>query len=162
MGALGFIAATSWPGSAHRRPDGWSVGRGPSRRHHPRRWRDVRSSTAGDARPSRPTYGRATAEEAVMVQQGSSPTSATGTGGAPRAARLSGGVIATIAGGGLLAVFMVQNRDDVTLQFLFWSFTWPLWFFTLITAVLGSLLWIGFGVLRRHRRRVARRDARGD
>jgi hypothetical protein len=27
-------------------------------------------------------------------------------------------------------------------------------------AVLGSIVWIGLGVLRRHRRRVARRDAR--
>src|SRR3954449_6053005 len=95
-----------------------------------------------------------------MVQQIPSPASPTGTGGAPSKAGLSSGIIATIAGGGLLAVFMVQNRDDVTLHFLFWSFTWPLWFFTLITAVLGSLLWIGLGVLRRHRRRVARRDAR--
>jgi uncharacterized integral membrane protein len=97
-----------------------------------------------------------------MVQQSPIPTSTGGTGGAPRAARLSGGVVATLAGGGLLAVFMVQNREDITLQFLFWSFTWPLWLFTLIVAVLGSIVWIGFGVLRRHRRRVARRDARRD
>jgi uncharacterized integral membrane protein len=69
-------------------------------------------------------------------------------------------VIATLAGGGLLLVFMLQNRDDVTLNFLFWSFTVPLWLFTLAVAILGSILWIGLGVLRRHRRRVARRDAR--
>jgi uncharacterized integral membrane protein len=57
---------------------------------------------------------------------------------------------------------MAQNTEDVTLQFLFWSFTWPLWLFTLTVAVLGSIMWIGLGVLRRHRRRQARRDARED
>jgi len=56
---------------------------------------------------------------------------------------------------------MAQNTENVTLNFLFWSFTWPLWLLTLVTAVLGSILWMGFGVLRRHRRRVARREARG-
>jgi len=90
-----------------------------------------------------------------MVQQSADPGSTNGTG-----RRLSGGVIATLAGGGLLVVFMVQNRDDVTLNFLFWSFTVPLWLFTLAVAILGSIVWFGIGVLRRHRRRVARRDAR--
>jgi uncharacterized integral membrane protein len=97
-----------------------------------------------------------------MVQHGPSPASTTGTGGAPSKAGLSGGLISTLAGGGLLVVFMAQNTDDVTLQFLFWSFTWPLWLFTLAVAVLGAIVWIGFGVLRRHRRRVARRAARDE
>jgi uncharacterized integral membrane protein len=97
-----------------------------------------------------------------MVQQSSSPASTSGTGGAPSKAGLSGGLVATLSGGGLLLAFMLQNRDDVTLQFLFWSFTWPLWLFTLVVAVLGAIVWIGLGVLRRHRRRVARRDARDD
>ena len=100
-----------------------------------------------------------------MVQQGSGAggtgTVAGSTGGSGTAV-LSRGVIATLAGGGLLVIFMVQNTDDVTLNFLFWSFTVPLWLFTLVVAALGSILWIGFGILRRHRRRVARRDARGD
>jgi uncharacterized integral membrane protein len=95
-----------------------------------------------------------------MAQQSPTVGSAGGTGGSSSSARLSGGVIATLAGAGMLAVFMVQNRQDVTLTFLFWSFTWPLWLFTLTVAVLGSILWIGLGVLRRHRRRVARRNAR--
>jgi uncharacterized integral membrane protein len=85
-----------------------------------------------------------------------------GSTGDPKASRLSGGVIATLAGGGLLVIFMVQNTEDVTLQFLFWSFTVPLWLFTLIVAILGSIMWIGLGILRRHRRRKARRDARDD
>jgi uncharacterized integral membrane protein len=85
-----------------------------------------------------------------------------GSTGGSKTAGLSGGVIATLAGGGLLLVFMVQNTEDVTLQFLFWSFTVPLWLFTLIVAILGSIVWIGLGILRRHRRRKARRDARDD
>jgi uncharacterized integral membrane protein len=96
-----------------------------------------------------------------MVQQSPSQAS-TGSDSAAGGARLSGGVIAALAGGGLLAVFMLQNRNSVTLQFLFWSFSWPLWLLTLTSAILGSILWIGLGILRRHRRRVARRDARRD
>lgn len=74
--------------------------------------------------------------------------------------RLSGGVIASLAGGGLLIIFMVQNRQPVTLYFLAWNFTWPLWLLTLVTAVLGAFVWVGLGVLRRHRRRTARRAER--
>jgi uncharacterized integral membrane protein len=97
-----------------------------------------------------------------MVQHSPSPADTTGGASAPGRAGLSGGLIATLAGGGLLIVFMAQNTDDVTLQFLFWSFTWPVWLFTLVVAVLGAIVWIGLGVLRRHRRRVARRAARDD
>jgi uncharacterized integral membrane protein len=100
--------------------------------------------------------------EAVMTQQVPTPVSTSGTGDVHGKAGLSGGLIATLAGGGLLLVFMLQNRDDVTLQFLFWSFTWPLWLFTIAMATLGSIVWIGLGILRRHRRRVARRAARRD
>jgi uncharacterized integral membrane protein len=106
-----------------------------------------------------------------MVQQSPAPGSAGqpppaaagGNAASPgRAASLSGGLIATLAGGGLLLVFMLQNREDVTLDFLVWSFTVPLWLFTIIAAVLGSIVWIGLGIMRRHRRRKARRDARDD
>jgi uncharacterized integral membrane protein len=93
-----------------------------------------------------------------MVEQ--SPTaSATAQG---KTARLSGGVIASLIGVGLLAIFMIQNTQPVTLQFLFWSFTWPLWLFTLAMALVGALVWFGLGVLRRHRRRKARREDRQD
>jgi uncharacterized integral membrane protein len=95
-----------------------------------------------------------------MVQQSPGAGSPSGTGEKPSGVRLSSGLLATFLGGGLLVVFMAQNTEDVTLQFLFWSFTWPLWLFTMTVAVLGSIVWIGLGVLRRHRRRVARRDAR--
>jgi uncharacterized integral membrane protein len=97
-----------------------------------------------------------------MVQQSPSPASTSETGTASSAARLSGGAIATLTGGGLLLVFMLQNTQDVTLKFLVWSFTWPLWWFTLVDATLGAVVWIGLGVLRRHRRRVARRATRQD
>jgi uncharacterized integral membrane protein len=95
-----------------------------------------------------------------MVQPTPSAESTSGTGGAPRSAGRSSGAIAALAGGALLVVFMVQNTEDVTLQFLLWSFTLPLWLYTLVVAILGSIVWIGIGVLRRHRRRKARRDAR--
>ncbi len=75
-------------------------------------------------------------------------------------ARFSGGAIASITGLGLLVIFMVQNTEKITLHFLVWSFTWPLWLFTLVTAVFGALVWFGLGVMRRHRRRVARREYR--
>ena len=94
-----------------------------------------------------------------MVQQ-RSPGTAGAAGG--RGLRVSGGAVASLIGLGLLVVFMVQNTERITLSFLFWSFTWPLWLFTLVVAVLGAVVWIGLGVLCRHRRRVARRAARRD
>jgi uncharacterized integral membrane protein len=76
--------------------------------------------------------------------------------------RLGGGAIASLTGVGLLVVFIVQNTDDVRLDFLFWTFTWPLWLLTLTSAVLGALVWFGLGVMRRHRRRKERREDRRD
>jgi uncharacterized integral membrane protein len=73
---------------------------------------------------------------------------------------LGGGAIAALTGVGLLLVFMIQNTEDVTLDFLFWSFTWPLWLFTFVIALVGALVWFGLGVMRRHRRRKARREDR--
>jgi uncharacterized integral membrane protein len=75
--------------------------------------------------------------------------------------RLTGGAIASLSGVGLLAIFMIQNTDDVKLDFLFWSFTWPLWFLCLVMALIGAIVWFGLGVLRRHRRRKERRANRG-
>jgi uncharacterized integral membrane protein len=93
------------------------------------------------------------------VAQQSSADSATGeTEG--RGLQLSGGALASLTGVGLLLIFIIQNNQLVTLRFLFWSFTWPLWLFTIITALLGALVWFGLGVMRRHRRRVGRREAR--
>jgi uncharacterized integral membrane protein len=81
-------------------------------------------------------------------------------GGGTAAHRLTGGAIASISGVALLAIFMIQNRDGVKLDFLFWSFTWPLWLLCLVMAAIGALLWFGLGVIRRHRRRQERRADR--
>jgi uncharacterized integral membrane protein len=76
--------------------------------------------------------------------------------------RLGGGAIASLIGVGLLLVFMLQNTESVQLDFLAWSFTWPLWLLTMASAVLGAFVWFGVGVMRRHRRRKDRREDRRD
>jgi uncharacterized integral membrane protein len=76
--------------------------------------------------------------------------------------RLGGGAIASIVGGAGLIIFMLQNRDDVRVDFLWWDFTWPLWLVILVSAVVGAVVWLGLGVLRRHRRRKDRREDRRD
>ena len=52
--------------------------------------------------------------------------------------RLTGGAIASLSGVGLLVIFMIQNTDDVNLDFLFWGFTWPLWLLCLLMALVGG------------------------
>ena len=74
--------------------------------------------------------------------------------------KLGGGAIATFGGVAALAIFMLQNTDDVTIEFLFWDFKWPVWLLTLLSALVGALVWFGLGVLRRHRRRKERREDR--
>jgi len=76
--------------------------------------------------------------------------------------RLSGGAIASLIGVALLVIFMIQNTEDVQLDFLTWSFTWPLWLLTIASAILGAMVWFGVGVMRRHRRRKDRRHDRRD
>ena len=76
--------------------------------------------------------------------------------------RLSGGMIASLTGLAVLVIFAVQNRVHITIHFLFWSFVWPLWVYTIVTAVFGALVWFGLGVIRRHRRRKERRENRRD
>ena len=76
--------------------------------------------------------------------------------------RLGGGAIASLTGVGLLLIFMIQITQRVRLDFLFWSFTWPLWLLTVASALLGALVWFGLGVMRRHRRRKERRQDRRD
>jgi uncharacterized integral membrane protein len=73
--------------------------------------------------------------------------------------RLSGGAIASIGGGAALVIFMVQNTEDVKFDFLWFSFTWPLWLYTIVVAMFGAAAWLGAGVLRRRRRRARRRRA---
>jgi uncharacterized integral membrane protein len=77
-----------------------------------------------------------------------------------RGLRLSGGAIASGTGIGALLTFMAQNTDDVRVSFIVWHFTLAVWLLTLASALVGAVVWIGLGVLRRHRRRVERREAR--
>jgi uncharacterized integral membrane protein len=72
--------------------------------------------------------------------------------------KLSGGLIGSVAGLAALVIFMLQNRDDVRLDFLAWGFTWPVWLLVLVSAVIGAIVWLFLGIVRRHRRRKARRD----
>jgi uncharacterized integral membrane protein len=95
-----------------------------------------------------------------MVQQSPGDNTTATTEG--RRFRLGTGAIASLVGVGLLVVFMIQNTERVTVKFLFWSFSWPLWLLTLVTALIGAVVWIGVGMMRRHRRRKARRDDRRD
>jgi len=53
--------------------------------------------------------------------------SSTGSGFSSDGRKLGAGAIASLTGMGLLIVFMIQNTDDVRLDFLIWHFTWPLW-----------------------------------
>ena len=85
---------------------------------------------------------------------------APGDAAAGERSKLGGGAIATIVGLAALVIFMVQNTEDVTIKFLFWDFTWPVWLLVLVAALVGALVWFGLGVLRRHRRRQERRDDR--
>ncbi|MGH9287374.1 MAG: lipopolysaccharide assembly protein LapA domain-containing protein [Acidimicrobiales bacterium] len=95
-----------------------------------------------------------------MVQQSSDDS--TVPEAEQRGVRLGGGAIASLTGVGALVIFMVQNTDDVTVKFLVWDFTWPVWLLTLVAALLGAIVWLGLGMLRRHRRRKERRADRRD
>jgi uncharacterized integral membrane protein len=79
-----------------------------------------------------------------------------------KGARIGAGAIASLGGLAALVVFMVQNTADTRVHFLVWDFTWPLWLVILVSAAVGALVWFGLGVLRRHRRRVDRREDRRD
>ncbi len=74
--------------------------------------------------------------------------------------KIGGGAIASLSGLAVLVIFIVQNTEDVRFKFLWLTFTWPLWLYTIVTAVFGALVWFGLGVMRRHRRRKQRREDR--
>ena len=93
-----------------------------------------------------------------MVQQSGDTTSTASE--QQQRLRLGGGAIVSLAGVAALVIFMVQNTEDVTVDFMFWDFTWPVWLLTLVAALIGALVWFGLGVLRRRRRRKERRADR--
>jgi uncharacterized integral membrane protein len=72
--------------------------------------------------------------------------------------KLGGGAIASLSGLAVLVIFIVQNTEDVRFDFLFLHFTWPLWLYTIVVALVGALVWFGLGVMRRHSRRKERRE----
>jgi uncharacterized integral membrane protein len=78
----------------------------------------------------------------------------------PEGRKLGAGAIASLGGLGVLLVFILQNTEDVRFKFLFVEFVWPLWLYTIVVALVGALVWFGFGVVRRHQRRKERRDDR--
>lgn len=80
--------------------------------------------------------------------------------GTKRRAAPGGRTIALGGGAAVLLIFMFQNTENVHFQFLLVHFTWPLWLYTIIVSAFGGLVWFGFGVFRRHRRRMARREER--
>jgi uncharacterized integral membrane protein len=91
-----------------------------------------------------------------MVEQ--RPGASQSRSGQQQGRRLGNGAIASLGGVGVLLIFMVQNTEDVSVHFLFWKFTWPVWLLILFSAVFGALVWLGIGVLRRRQRRKDRRD----
>lgn len=75
---------------------------------------------------------------------------------------MGAGATLSFTGLGVLIVFILQNTQDVEFQFLFVSFTWPLWLYTIVVALFGALVWLGIGVMRRRQRRKERREERRD
>jgi uncharacterized integral membrane protein len=65
--------------------------------------------------------------------------------------RMSGGVIALIVVAVLLLLFILQNGEEGTIDFLFWDVTMRTWMALLIAAVLGFAA--GYLVARMGRRR---------
>ena len=74
--------------------------------------------------------------------------------------RFGAGTIAALVGLAVLLIFILQNRQSIRFHFLFLHFTWPMWLYTIVVALIGAIVWFGLGVLRRHRRRVERRRNR--
>ena len=58
------------------------------------------------------------------------------------------------------ALIEKRRTEDVRFDFLWLNFTWPLWLYTIVTALFGALVWFGLGVMRRHSRRKERREDR--
>ena len=102
--------------------------------------------------PRGPAPAIVLADEVVVMSQRGEPSQ--------DRRRLGGGAIASFSGLAVLAIFVIQNTQEVRFHFLFLDFTWPLWLYTIVVALFGAFVWFGLGVLRRHRRRKARRAAR--
>ena len=62
-----------------------------------------------------------------------------------------------IAGAIVLVIFLVQNLDSTDITFLFWSWSMPLIFALVASAVLGALAWGIVGFFRRRAQDAAMR-----
>ena len=62
-------------------------------------------------------------------------------GGGTDRGRMSGGAIVLLLAGGLLLIFILQNTEKIRLHFLGWTFTWPLWIYTIVVALFGAVFW---------------------
>jgi len=76
--------------------------------------------------------------------------------------RLGAGAILSLIALAVLLIFIFQNTSHIRVHFLWLYFSWALWLYTIVMAVVGALVWFGLGVMRRHRRRVERRAERRD
>jgi len=65
-----------------------------------------------------------------------------GVDDAPESRRLAvdGRLVGLVAAAAALAAFVVQNTDDVRIDWLVFDVNLPLWLALLITAVLGTLI----------------------
>jgi uncharacterized integral membrane protein len=60
---------------------------------------------------------------------------------------------------GLLILFVLQNTDEIRIDFLFWHGRWPAWIVILLVALLGLVVgWIGATA---RGRRIRKRDREG-
>jgi uncharacterized integral membrane protein len=92
-----------------------------------------------------------------MSQQPDSSGRAGGQAGSPtRFVMPAVGILIAV----IVLAFILQNRGPVKLTWLFWSFSWPLWLLLVVTIGLSLIAGQIMLMVRRHRRRVARRAVR--
>lgn len=67
-----------------------------------------------------------------------------------------GKVVVLLIALGLLALFVLQNTEEIRIAFFVWEGFWPAWIVILLVALVGLVAgWIG-GTVRRRRRRDER------
>jgi uncharacterized integral membrane protein len=57
---------------------------------------------------------------------------------------------------GLLILFVLQNTDEIRIDFLFWHGRWPAWIVILLVALLGLV--VGWIAATARGRRIRKRD----
>ena len=70
----------------------------------------------------------------------------------PDARKRHNGAIPLTGGVAIFLGFLLDNLEDVTVEFLFWETTLPLWSLLVISAVTGVVVWELGSYLRRRRR----------